>query len=395
MDQISKYQYIAFLIVKGRWTGLSKAETEKLNQWINEHQDHYHLYEKLRKQAPTDVIQNYKNIDIERGLQIYYQRHTLKSRHLPVRWMTAAAAGLILISVGTLLFFKSPSAPPFAEHLQPGSSKALLILSDGTVKELEQTPKTDTIHIEGISVLNSGNEIQYTSVQYNSDTLSLNTAAYNTLKIPTGGEYTLILADSTQIWLNSQTTLRYPVKFTGNERTVYLEGEAYFKVRHNEQRPFYVRTKDQVNIQVLGTSFNVRAYGDEQEIETVLEHGSVRMWRDKDHITLVPGVKATYNKNNDKFTAQYINTELYTAWHKGHYVFEEETIENILNKLSRWYDIQVFFADPAVRNMIFSGSIRKYDTIQQLLNAIEATGGIRFRVNGNTITVSSQPKISL
>lgn len=395
MNQINKYQHIAHLIVKERLTGLSKAETEKLNLWINEHQDHYNLYKKLRKQNPADVIQNYKNIDIERGLQTYHRRHSLKSRRLSVRWMTVAAASLILISTGILLFFKSPSTPPLTEHLQPGSSKALLILADGTVKELQQTPKTDTIHIEGVSVLNSGNEIQYTSVQYNSDTLSSNTAVYNTLKIPTGGEYMLILADGTQIWLNSQTTLRYPVKFTGNERTVYLEGEAYFKVNHDKQRPFYVHTKDQVNIQVLGTSFNVRAYGDEQETETVLEHGSVKMWRDKNHLTLVPGVKATYNKNNDKFTAQHINTELYTAWHKGQYVFEEETIENILNKLSRWYGIQVFFADPAVRNMIFSGSIRKYDTIQQLLNAIEATGGIRFRVNGSAITVSSQPKISL
>ena len=395
MNQTNKYQHIALLIVKERLTGLSKAETEELNQWKSENQNHQNLYERLKNQNPAGVIQNYKNIDIERGLQTYRRRYTSKSRRMPVRWMTVAAIGLILIGVGTLLFFRSPSTPPLADHLQPGSSKALLILADGSVKELEQIRKTDTIHVEGVSVLNSGNEIQYTSTQNNSDTLPNEITTYNTLKIPTGGEYTLVLADGTKIWLNSQTTLRYPVKFTGNERTVYLEGEAYFEVSHDATRPFFVRMANEVNVEVLGTSFNVRSYKDEQEIETVLEQGSVKMWRDKDHITLVPGVKAAYNKNNGKFTTQHINTELYTAWHKGLYVFEEETIENILNKLSRWYDIQVFFTDTAVRDMIFSGSIHKYDTIQQLLNAIEATGGIHFRINGSAITVSSQSIISL
>lgn len=395
MNQINKYQYIALLIVKERLTGLSKTETEGLNQWISENQRHQNLYERLRKQNSAKVIQNYKNIDVERGLQTYRRRYTSTSRRMAVRWMAIAAIGLILICVGTLLFFRAPSTPPLVNHLQPGSAKALLILADGSVKELEQIRETDTIHIEGILVLNSGNEIQYTSTQNDSDTLPNEVTTYNTLKIPTGGEYTLALADGTKIWLNSQTTLRYPTKFTRNDRTVYLEGEAYFEVVRDEKRPFYVRMANEVNVEVLGTSFNVRSYQDEQEIETVLEHGSVKMWRDKDHITLVPGVKAAYNKNNGNFTAQHINTELYTAWYKGQYVFEGETIENILNKLSRWYDIQVFFADPAVRNMIFSGSIRKYDTIQQLLNAIEATGGIRFQVNENTITVSSHAIISL
>lgn len=389
MNQINKYQHIALLIAKERLTGLNKAETEELRQWRSENKRHENLYERLRKQNPADVIRNYKNIDTERGLQNYRQRYTSKSKQIPIRWMTVAAIGLILITAGILLFFQTPSSPVPVSNLQPGSAKALLILADGTVKELEQIRETETILMEGVSVRNSGNEIQYTPTQDSNDSLQSDLPIYNTLKIPTGGEYMLILSDGTKVWINSQTELRYPVKFTPHERTVYLKGEAYFEVSHDTTRPFFVRMNNEVNVEVLGTSFNIRSYEDEQEIETVLEQGSVRMWQNNDSVTLIPGIKAVYNKNKGQFTVRKTNTELYTAWHKGQYIFEEETIGNILHKLSRWYDINVFFVNEEAKNIIFSGSIRKYDTIQQLLNAIEGTGSIHFQIKGNTIIVNS------
>lgn len=389
MDQINKYQHIAHLIVKERLTGLNKTETEVLNQWISENQDHQYLYERLRKLNPAEVIQNYKNIDTERGLQNYHRYHSSKSRSMPARWMAIAAVGLILLGVGTLLLFRAPSIPSLKNDLQPGAAKALLILADGSIKELEQIRETETILLEGVSIRNSGNEIQYTPMQISDDTTQTILPIYNTLKIPTGGEYMLILADGTKVWINSQTELRYPVNFTGKERTVYLKGEAYFEVSHDTARPFFVRMGNEVNVEVLGTSFNVRSYENEQEIEAVLEQGSVKMWRHNNSVTLTPHIKAVYNKNNGLFTTQTVNTELYTAWHKGQYIFEEETIENILHKLSRWYDINVFFVNEDAKRIIFSGNVRKYDTIQQLLRAIERTGSIHFQIKGNTIIVNT------
>lgn len=391
MNPIYICQHIALLIAKERLNTLNKSETEELKQWLSEDPANRSLYEKLKKQNPIPAFRTYQQIQTTQGLQKYRKRYRSHSVRLPVRWMSAAAIGLLLIGVGIHLLVRIPPETVRVVNIQPGASKAVLIMADGQVKELEETKETETIELTGVTVRNSGDEIRYTPRPGDSLAISQFSREHNILKTPTGGEYKLILSDGTRVWLNSQSILRYPVNFTDKERLVYLEGEAYFDVAYDDKCPFIVNTRTEVNVQVLGTAFNIRAYPDEAQIETVLEQGSVKMWQYSNSVTLVPGTKGVFNKNNGEFSTQEVNTELYTAWYKGQYVFEEETIENILTRLSRWYDIHVFFADQKARNMVFSGSIRKYGTIHQFLQAVEMTGGIRFQVKGNTIIVSSQP----
>lgn len=391
MNPIHICQHIALLIAKERLNTLNKSETEELKQWLSEDPANRSLYEKLKKQNPIPAFRTYQQIQTTQGLQKYRKRYRSHSVRLPVRWMSAAAIGLLLIGVGIHLLVRIPPETVRVVNIQPGASKAVLIMADGQVKELEETKETETIELTGVTVRNSGDEIRYTPRPGDSLAISQFSREHNILKTPTGGEYKLILSDGTRVWLNSQSILRYPVNFTDKERLVYLEGEAYFDVAYDDKCPFIVNTRTEVNVQVLGTAFNIRAYPDEAQIETVLEQGSVKMWQYSNSVTLVPGTKGVFNKNNGEFSTQEVNTELYTAWYKGQYVFEEETIENILTRLSRWYDIHVFFADQKARNMVFSGSIRKYGTIHQFLQAVEMTGGIRFQVKGNTIIVSSQP----
>lgn len=391
MNPIHICQHIALLIAKERLNTLNKSETEELKQWLSEDPANRSLYEKLKKQNPIPAFRTYQQIQTTQGLQKYRKRYRSHSVRLPIRWMSAAAIGLLLIGVGIHLLVRIPPETVRVVNIQPGASKAVLIMADGQVKELEETKETETIELTGVTVRNSGDEIRYTPRPGDSLAISQFSREHNILKTPTGGEYKLILSDGTRVWLNSQSILRYPVNFTDKERLVYLEGEAYFDVAYDDKCPFIVNTRTEVNVQVLGTAFNIRAYPDEAQIETVLEQGSVKMWQYSNSVTLVPGTKGVFNKNNGEFSTQEVNTELYTAWYKGQYVFEEETIENILTRLSRWYDIHVFFADQKARNMVFSGSIRKYGTIHQFLQAVEMTGGIRFQVKGNTIIVSSQP----
>lgn len=391
MNPIHTYQHIAFLIAKERLNTLEESERKELKLWLSENPVNQSLYEKLKKQNPVPALRTYQQIQTTQGLQKYRKRYRSHSVRMPVRWISAAAIGLLLIGIGIHLLVQTHPERVQVVNIHPGTSKAILIMADGQVKELEETQKNETIELAGVTLRKSGDEIRYTPVPSDSLAGSRLSGEHNILKTPTGGEYKLILSDGTRVWLNSQTVLRYPVNFTGKERLVYLEGEAYFDVAHNDKCPFIVNTRTEVNIQVLGTAFNVRAYPDEIQIETVLEQGSVKMWQHSSNITLVPGTKGVFNKNNGEFSTEEVNTELYTAWYKGQYVFEEETIENILTRLSRWYDIHVFFADQKARNMVFSGSIRKYETIHQFLQAVEMTGGIRFQVKGNTIIVSSQP----
>ena len=391
MNPIHTYQHIAFLIAKERLHSLNQAETEELKQWLAEDPAHRSLYEKLKNQNPIPAFRTYQHIHTTQGLQKYRKRYRQPSVRRPFRWFSAAAIALLLLGAGIHLLLRVQPERPAVAPIQPGTFKAVLIMADGQVKELEETKETEVIELAGVTLRNSGDEIRYTSTPEDSLAASSFSREDNILKTPTGGEYKLVLSDGTRVWLNSQSMLRYPVKFTGEKRLVYLEGEAYIEVAPDKECPFIVMTCPKVQVQVVGTAFNVRAYPDETRIETVLEQGSVKMCQHNNSVTLVPGTKGIFDKNNGEFSTQEVNTELYTAWYKGHYVFEEETIENILNKLSRWYDIQVFFADQKARNMIFSGSIRKYETIDQFLRAIEMTGGIRFQIQRDTIIVSSQP----
>lgn len=385
MNQISKNQHIASLITKEILGIINKAEKTELSEWLKKDEKHPQLYQKIKSQEHSKNLQIYSMISVEAGLKKYHKKYKSAPVHRISRWYSVAAIVFVLISIGITLLLPKETNHSLINTLQPGSSKALLTLANGITHELEELQFENEIRIPGVIVQNTGNEIRYIPSTLVSPPIQ---EEYNILQIPTGGEYLLLLADGTKVWLNSQTTLRYPVSFTGKERNVYLEGEAYFEVARDTNKPFYVRTKNKINVQVLGTAFNVRAYSDEQEVETVLEKGAVKMSQNAENVILTPGFKATYNKQNQKFSIQKVNTELYTAWHSGQYVFEKATIQHILQKLSRWYGMNVFYQQEEAKELIFSGNIRKYDTIENLLNAVEIAGGVHFEIKGKTIVVS-------
>lgn len=387
MDRVAEYQYWAALIAKELLGTIGESEAEELAEWKNADEQHRQLYERLRSRDYAKNILDYQKIDTDEGLRKYYSRYPQRKNHQIYRWISVAASVVILLGSGLLFFHKGQPGTEETTDIQPGTAKAQLILSDGSVRLLEQTGKEE-IRLGKLVVLNNGTQIEYTT---EADTLpgkQESAPKYSELRVPVGGEYQLLLADRTKVWLNSQSRLRFPESFTGGERCVYLEGEAYFEVAHDAKRPFCVKTKENVDIQVLGTSFNLRAYEDEGTVETVLEKGCVKMRGVRESIVLQPGVRAVYEQKQRKMSQASVDTELYTSWHKGHYVFQEETVENILNKLSRWYGMNVFFSNEKAKEVAFSGSIRKYETIINLLEAMEISGGVHFELKGKTIIVN-------
>ena len=385
MDPIIKKQRIAALILKEKMDELSKSEKEELTSWLQVSPKNEKIYVRLQEKSFSEDIARYQQISTARGLDNYRRRYNMqKNSRLLGKWYWAAAVVAFVIGISTLFFYQE--APPTVAQatISPGSSKAMLILNNGEIISLSEKNKTEIVATEELSIRNEGSQLRYT-VSENTKNEQANN--YNELIVPKGGEFTLTLSDGTKVWLNSQSKIKYPVIFNDITREVYLEGEAYFEVTKDTQLPFHVNVKNGVSIEVLGTSFNVRSYMDENTIETVLEKGSVRMSQGKDAVILIPGNKAVYLPN-EPIRLTTVNTELYTAWRHGQYIFMNESVENILKQLSRWYDIEVFYSNEAAKSVVFSGDVRKYDNINTLLEAMEILGGLHFKINGKTLIVS-------
>ena len=210
----------------------------------------------------------------------------------------------------------------------------------------------------------------------------------NVLRIPKGGEFKLQLADGTRVYLNSATDLRYPVAFTGSERRVYLKGEAYFEVAKDAEHPFIVVTDD-VQVRVYGTSFNVNTLGADG-VRTVLVEGKVGIrGQDSDReYVLKPNELAFYDWNSRDMKIETVDPDLYTLWRKGIFVFERETLENIMNILSLWYDMEVFFQSESAKKLHFSGHMKRYEQIDNILKAIKSAVGVTFTIKDRTICIS-------
>ena len=204
------------------------------------------------------------------------------------------------------------------------------------------------------------------------------TVVYNTLSVPHGGEYRLLLADGTAVHLNAGSELRYPVAFAVAERKVYLKGEAWFEVAKDAERPFYVET-DEVSIRVYGTAFNVNTHG-LRATETILVEGEIG----------ISGKGSTGERrmrHSGEITFREVDIRKYTAWKNGEFCFNDDTLEEILEELGRWYDVKVIFRSAGKKDIRFSGHLKRYENIQKILGAISESTGIVFHISDRMIIV--------
>lgn len=388
MDLRPNYQIISFLILKERLGMLEPSEAEELERWVAECPYHLELYDKLKRKDWASALARYDGIEVEKGLMKYRRRYDRwKMRRI---WISAAAVVALFAGITVLFLPLRKDSPDTIQEIIPGMSKAELVLDDGSVWNLESAAEERVIAGNAVAY-NSGTRLSYTQMK-DTSVSSEGLPVYNELRVPTGGEFQLVLGDGTKVWLNSQSRLRYPVVFADGVRVVELAGEAYFEVAPDEHCPFFVQLRDHIQVEVLGTSFNVRDYPDEEILETVLEKGCVRVVKEERMVRLTSGMKAVYAKGTGCLSTEMVNTELYTAWRNGHFVFQNERLEDILHKLSRWYEMQVSFRDEHAKDMLFSGNVRKYDTIEKLLEAIGMAGGVRFGIQGNTVIVYAGDK---
>lgn len=365
---------------------------ELLTNWINESDRNKQIYNSY-VQLFAD-IKNLKNknivIDEQYHLSLVKDRilQKQKRRVLVHRVMYVAAAVLLPAIIFITVLFNSQTQVVDTlakmEEIAPGVKKAQLVLSTGERIELSDTLLNITNIHQGVEITNENSKLNYSSTEG-----ALQKNQYNTLKVGRGEEYQLALADGTQVWLNSESVLRYPVSFSGNKREVELKGEAYFEVTHNPQKPFLVNTHE-MNIQVLGTSFNISAYADDETVHATLVEGKVRVHNKMGDVTeevLQPNQQFVYNKNDNQVEVNQVNAGFYAAWKDGAFSFDDEPLTSIMRKLERWYDIRVFFQGQNVQNLRFSGKLTRFNTCNDVLDIIRKTTHIDFEIKENRTVI--------
>lgn len=301
-----------------------------------------------------------------------------------------AAATVTLLLGGAVTFFAKMSHEDISDNMATAEYAVLEDIKPGTIKATLTTVEGKTI------ALNENNsEIISKSIQRSTDRPGdSNIKKINELclDIPRGGEYMFVLEDSTKVWLNSQSQLRYPAVFDENERRVKVTGEVYFEVKHDEKRPFYVETEGQV-IRVYGTKFNVKAYDDEETVYTTLESGSISLTRTEvndGELFLAPNHQARLHVADSKIDMHVVDTEAITGWRHGQFVFEEQRLEDIMRDLSRWYDFEYRFDTPEVSDIVFKGNIARYSDFMTALAIIETSGNITFSMDEGIVIISKK-----
>ena len=271
--------------------------------------------------------------------------------------------------------------------LSPGTPKAYILFSSGQRMDLTTTEHDTMIMEKGMQVrVGSSGKISY--IPGDSGSVLKQEIVYNTIVVPRGGEYKLELADGTLVWLNSDSELRYPVKFAGSQRDVWLKGEGYFEVSKNPEKPFRV-VVDNMIVKVLGTSFNINAYKDRGNILTTLVSGKVDIqdMSGKSLVVMSPNQQVDF-RHGKISSVQEVDITRFVSWIDGKFYFNDMTLENIMSQLQRWYDIEVFFVDEELKSYPFTGVIRRDFTAGQIFEIIEKTTRVKFNVRGKCVTVN-------
>lgn len=321
------------------------------------------------------------------GKRITHTINTAKRRNLIIGISTAAVFFLLIGLTTFFTMYKESEISVFAQNNQsvPLTGNTRLILSG---KEEIQ------IHSDQSKIAYTGNgkEIQIDSSRVQ-QVVEDDKMVYNTVVVPYGKRTQVTLSDNSSVWLNSGSKLIYPARFADKKREVYLEGEAIFEVSHNKQRPFHVITRD-MEIKVLGTVFDVSAYTDDATSSTVLESGSVELkyktnsLLSQSKITMVPGMLAVYDPIEKSVKQTQVNTKLFTSWKEGYFVFERQSLEEILKKISRYYNVSIQLEDQSMANETFTGPLDLRNSATQVLEIIAVMINAKVKNIDNQIIIT-------
>ena len=384
---INQHFYIARLIARYLSDEIGEEEQAELTRWRDESPENERLFQEICKEE--NIKQNmlkrqtfHAEVGWE-GVQRKIQRHRFRHRILNI--CKYAAIFIFPVAIATVAIYKSGNEPqPLSqveEQIVPGGKKAVLILDNGEAIDLKSTSGVELKEKDGTVIQVDSTVLNYQQAPARTS----EKLAYNKVNVPRGGEYQLMLSDGSKVQLNSMSSIRFPVQFAQDCRLVELEGEAYFEVSKTGQ-PFIVQTKG-MKIEVLGTTFNISAYANE-EYQTTLVSGSVKVQTENgSNRILKPSEQACITPGSNQINVRNVDTAFYTSWIHGKINFKDQRLDDIMKTLARWYDMDVVYENEATKELRFGCYVNRYNEITPLVKLLEQTGRVTVTVEGKTIKI--------
>lgn len=355
-----------------------------LMKWVDESPEHQAYFAKISNRS------NYSELYAAYKKRGYSER---RSRFVSVwrnSWARAAVIAIPILIASAVITFYMTRQQPVADAIIPGTSRAILSLSNGKTYELSDSPELGWLRIdEDLMITEENGVIAY---DYKNETSPELSDYSNTINTPRGGEFRVVLPDGTKVHLNALSELTYPLAFGNDNRIVKLSGEAYFEVAHDSNRPFMVETNG-ITIKQFGTRFNVNSYSMQNTIVT-LEQGSIGVSSGGVEFAMVkPGECAVWNKGANSVVINKVDDPLAVCgWHYNRFVFNEASLGEMMETLSLWYDMDVRFQQSELANLQFTGNLSRYEDINRIFKAVEKVSKVNISVEGRRVMISSRNK---
>lgn len=376
--------YIQALIQKSLDGSITHDEKAVLDEWFYTFSPEEAAL--LSEEMENDISERVKN-----RLNDYIAYERIVARYKKQSVLLKAAVVACIISLSALLFYfgskeeKSLSRVAEAEvvkDIAPGGTRAILTLGDGSTIVLDSSTNGE-LGVQGnTKVIKTDNG--RLSYQKGKSTKDSNVILYNTIATPRGGQYQVVLADGSAVWLNASSSLKFPTEFRDSLREVEITGEAYFEITHDVSKPFRVKVKD-MYVNVLGTSFDVMAYDDETVVNTTLLKGSLKVSNAENSKLIKPGQQVQLNSKGNFQLVPDADIEGTVAWKNGKFSFSRADIKAIMRQIERWYDVDVVFERNS--NLHFTGELSRFVNVSELLRKLELTNEVHFRIEKGRITV--------
>jgi len=383
---------IAYLIAGYIRGTLTESEHDELDKWVEASDDNMLLFEELTDEKNIeanlewmDKVTTEKNLKLtKKKIEFIPEQENLVGK----KWFYSIAASVILLiaAFGIYMVINNKQSGQKSitkieqTGIQPGSNKATLTLSNGSIIDLFSAPNGLIKGDNGTTINKSKNgEILY------NDNDNRNIAAnYNTLTTPMGGQYKVQLSDGSYVWLNAASSLKYPTVFVSSERIVELKGEGYFEIAKDKTKPFKVKLEDGSEVKVSGTHFNIMAYENEKAKEITLLEGRVEITKGNNMQSLIPGQQGRI-LSSKIILVDAADTNQVTGWKNGQFIFHDEDIQSIMRQVARWYDVDIKYE--ASNTQHFNAVISRKEPVLRLLHILEETGQIHFKTENKTIYV--------
>ena len=381
---------ISLLISKSLSGNITKGEQAELDSWREENEYNQRLFEQICSETTMrEKFDQYKHSNVQTAFDAFVKkREELHSRRRWIGTLSRYAAIIIVPVLVVVFYYSKKETVKVTERSQFASELAtiqrnlpVLTLSNG--KEMVLYNQELLLEEEnGVRIsVNEEGRMQYDKA----DSVGAE-MVYNTLTTPSQCDFMFILADGTRVWMNAKSSLRYPVAFHGKERVVYAEGEIYLEVARDEKHPFFVMLNG-MKVEVLGTSFNVNSYADENYTEVTLVEGHVAAYVDDKSYDLLPSRQLRWDKENESVDVRTVNVNDYIAWKKGQYVFKGRSLEEVAKVLERWYDVEIIFENEKSKETVYTGVINKEENFDAFVLRLRETSSLSCRMESNRLYV--------